>query len=72
MVERLKLITNLLLVYFCISCKLHDIRYVFVAVYWALLAYVFYVIPFLGDDAMYDRYDYMGYRLEYEEYDDEW
>ena len=27
---------------------------------------------FLGDDAMYDQYDYMGYKSKYEEYDDEW
>ena len=26
---------------------------------------------FSGDDVVLDRYDYMGYGLEYEEYDDE-
>ena len=43
-----------------------------IIVYWALLAHAFIVFPFSGDGDVIDRYDYLGYESEYEEYDDEW
>ena len=46
-------------------------RYVFVHCVLSFISSHVLCFPFSGDDVVIDRYDYIGYGLEYEEYDDE-
>ena len=42
----------------------------FLTVVLSFVSSLFLCLPVSGDDAMLDRYDFLGYGLEYEEYDD--
>ena len=50
---------------------MHDIQYVFVHCVLSFVGSHVLCFLFLGDDGVIDRYDYLGYWSEYEEYDDE-
>ena len=51
---------------------MHDIRYVIIHCVLSFVGSRVLYFLFLGDDAVIDRYDFLGYGSEYEEHDDEW